>query len=440
MNIPIVAVIGLPNSGKSTFFNKVLERRAALTHEEAGTTRDRAYGLASWNGLSFYLVDTAGIVPRPDSPLEKNIQRQTNIAVDEADLIILMVDGKSMASSSDIAVAHKLQKSKKPVVLAVNKIDVRNAKTLTSAEAYRKLGLGPPFMTSSINGAGIGDLLDQVVNILKKDAKEEVDDYPDRLKVAFIGKPNVGKSSLINKLLKEDRLIVDAKAGTTRSSVEIPFESKGKKFVLVDTAGVKKKYKQDIDVEAAAMMQSLRTINHVDVALFVIDASERVTVQDQIISQRIIEQNKPLVVLLNKADQVSKEDQQKRLDILPHYFPQIWWAPVVFTSAQDGTGLDIALKFALEVQGAANREVDGVELDKFLDMMLEKHMPGKIEDERAPKIYNFKQIGVRPPTFRITVNFPNAIAPAWKKLFEKQFRLRFGLEGSPIIITYARKQ
>lgn len=439
MRIPIVAVIGLPNSGKSTFFNKVLERRAALTHNEAGTTRDRAYGLASWNGLSFYLVDTAGIVSRPDSPLEKNVQRQTAIAQEEADLIILMVDGRSNISSEDLAVAQRLQRSKKPIILAVNKIDFHNAKNEAQGETFRKLGLGTPYLMSSLNGSGMGDVLDQITENLKKNFDGTQEEFPGHLRVAFVGKPNVGKSSLINKLLKEDRLIVDSKAGTTRSTVEIPFESGGKKFVLVDTAGIKKKWKQDVDIEAAAMMQSLRMISQIDVALFVLDATDTITAQDQIISQKILEQDKPLIVILNKVDELTEEEQQKRLDLLPHYFPQIWWAPVIFTSAKKGTGLDRALQFAQDVSTAANREVDGTALDAFLDKMIEERMPGKMDDQRKPKLYNLKQIAVRPPTFKITVNFPNAFAPAWKKLFEKQFRLKFGFEGTPIIITYAKK-
>ncbi|HYC79447.1 MAG TPA: ribosome biogenesis GTPase Der [Candidatus Binatia bacterium] len=439
MRLPLVAIIGLPNSGKSTFFNKVLERRTALTHEEAGTTRDRAYGQTEWNGLGFYLVDTAGIIPRPNSPLEKNIQKQTAIAQEEADLIIMMVDGKTNPSTLDIDVARRLQKSKKPVILATNKIDVRNPKIVASASAYKKLGLGEPAMLSSVNGSGVGDLLDRITDALKKDFSGQKDEFKGYLRVAFLGKPNVGKSSLINKLLGEERLIVDSKAGTTRSTVEIPFERAGKKYVLIDTAGIKKKWKQDIDIEAAAMLQSLRTIGQIDVALFVVDATETITAQDQIIAQKIIEQDKPVVVLLNKIDKLSKEDQQKRLDILPHYFPQLWWAPVVFTSGMEGTGLELVLKFAYDVYNAANKELDTFEMDKFLEDMLKKHMPGKITDERAPKIYNLKQIAVRPPTFKLTVNFPRAIAPSWRKFFEKQFRLKFGLEGSPIIFKYAKK-
>ncbi len=439
MRLPLVAIIGLPNSGKSTFFNKVLERRAALTHKEAGTTRDRAYGIANWNGKSFYLVDTAGIINRPDSPLEKNIQRQTAIALEEADLIIFMVDSRTIPASQDMVVAQRLQKSKKPVILSTNKVDVRNAKTNASAGAYKKLGLGEPYLISSINGSGMGDLLDKIVEVLKEKFDGVAEEYPDRLKIAFIGKPNVGKSSLINNLLKEERLIVDAKAGTTRSTVEIPFEKGDKKYLLIDTAGIKKKWKQDVDIEAAAMLQSLKTISQIDVALFVVDASEAITSQDQIICQKILEQDRPVVLLLNKIDQLDEDEKQKRLDILPHYFPQLWWAPVVFTSAKENTGMDLVLKFAYDVFNAGNKEIDNVELDSFLDNILEKHMPGKMTDERSPKIYNLKQISVRPPTFKLTVNFPRAIAMSWRKFFEKQFRLKFGLEGSPIIFKYAKK-
>ncbi len=438
MRTPIVAIIGLPNNGKSTFFNKVLGRRSALTHKEAGTTRDRAYGLANWNGLSFYLVDTAGIVPRPDSPLEKNIQKQTMIALEEADMVILMVDAKTNPSSQDLDVANKLQKSRKPFMLIANKVDFRSSKAAAGGEIFRKLGLGQPYLTSSINGSGMGDALDRITEILTEKFKGEAAEH-EGIRVAFVGKPNVGKSSLINRLLGEDRLLVDAKAGTTRSTVEIPFEKGGKKFVLIDTAGIKKKWKQDVDIEAAAMMQSLRTISQIDVALFVVDASERMTAQDQIIMQRILEQDKPVVILMNKVDTMDKDEQQKRLDILPHYFPQLWWAPVIFTSGKTGTGLDIAIKFASDVYNKSNVELTVEELDAFLDKILSEHMPGKMDDERKPKIYNIKQIAVRPPTFKVAVNFPSAIAPSWRKLFEKQFRLKFGMEGSPIVFKYERK-
>jgi len=439
MKIPLVAIIGLPNSGKSTFFNKVLERRTALTHDIAGTTRDRAYGLATWGGMGFYLVDTAGIIPRTDSELEKNIQKQTEIAQEEADVIIIMVDGKTPPASSDRDVAKRLHKTKKPVILAVNKIDVHNAKTSANGESYRKLGLGTPYLMSSVNGSGMGDVLDQVVTELKRTFKAEAYEHKG-LRVAFLGKPNVGKSSLVNALLKEDRMLVDAKAGTTRSSVEIPFQRDGKDYVLIDTAGIKKKWKQEVDIEAAAMMQSLRIISQVDVGLFVLDATERITVQDQVISQNIIEENKPVVVLLNKVDMLDADAREKLMNILPDHFPQIWWAPVVFTSGKRGTNLDKVLELAQQSHDSANRMLENTQLDAFLDGILKDHMPGKIEDQRAPKIYNIKQLAVRPPYFKITVNFPNAFAQAWKKLLEKQFRLKFGFEGSPVIITYAKKE
>jgi len=439
MKIPLVAIIGLPNTGKSTFFNKVLESRKALTYPEAGTTRDRAYGKTSWNALDFFLIDTAGINPNPDSDLEKNVQRQTRIAIEEADMIILMVDGKTDPGSSDFHVAKDLNRSGKPVVIAANKIDARNTKSQTTASAYQKLGLGEPFLLSSINGSGMGDLLDAIVAKLKEHYPAERVEDSNSLKIAFIGKPNVGKSSLINALLKQDRLLVHNKAGTTRSTVEIPFEFNEKKFTLLDTAGIKKKWDQDHDVEAAAAIQAIRTIAQTDVALFVLDASAEITSQDQVIAQQILEQRKPAVILLNKIDLLTQEQQDHLLDILPDYFPQIWFLPVLFVSAKTYAGLDLLLKFAFDASIAAQREIQQEELDSFLDQMMEQHMPGKKDDQRAPKIYNIKQVGSNPPVFKLTVNFPAAIAEAWKKYFEKQFRLRFGFEGTPIEIRYIRK-
>ena len=450
MNIPLVAIIGLPNGGKSTFFNKVLSRRAALTYPEEGTTRDRAYGLTEWNGMAFYLIDTAGIRKQPDSELEKNIQKQTQIALDEADLIILVVDGKTEPSSKDFAVTKKLSQKDIPVVLAANKIDSRSAKTETSVSQYMKLGLGDPLAMSSVNGSGVGDVLDEVVEKLNpKFAIRNSKISDSGLRIAFLGKPNVGKSSLVNALLKEDRMLVHHEAGTTRSTVEIPFSAWGgsasggepteHKFLLLDTAGIKRKWDQDTDVEAAAAFQSIRTLNQTDVALFVLDANGEITVQDQIIGQNILDQEKSVIVLLNKIDLLDAAAKDRLLTKLPHHFPQLWFAPVVFVSAKTGEGLDQVLKLAQKAYASACKELSSEELDNFLEKILEEKMPGKKDDQRAPKIYNIKQIGSHPPVFKMIVNFPAAVAEAWKKWFEKQFRLKFGFEGTPIKIRYAKR-
>ncbi|HEV8601545.1 MAG TPA: ribosome biogenesis GTPase Der [Patescibacteria group bacterium] len=439
MKTPIVAIIGLPNTGKSTLFNKILEERKALTYPVAGTTRDRAYGLTSWNGFSFYLVDTAGIINNPNSDLEKNVQKQTAIAKQEADLILLLVDGQTPASSEDLRIASTITQSKTPAILAVNKIDVRNNKTETAAAAYLKLGLGQPHLVSSVNGSGIGDLLDALVIQLTERYPAETKDEEKGLRVAFVGKPNVGKSSLINALLKQERVLVHHEAGTTRSTVEIPFEHHGTKFILLDTAGIKKKWKQDTDVEAAAAFQAIRTTSLADVIFFTIDGSAEITAQDQIVAAQILEAQKSAVIVLNKIDLIDEQRQNHLLDILPDYFPQMWYFPVLFSSSKTGQGLDLLLKFAQEAASAAERELDQGELDNFLEKMLAENMPGKMEDQRAPKIYNLKQLGVKPPTFKMTVNFPAAVATAWKKFFEKQFRMKFGFEGTPIQIKYIKR-
>jgi GTP-binding protein len=322
--------------------------------------------------------------------------------------------------------------------MAVNKIDSRNHKTETAIADYQKLGLDL-FPTSAVNGAGLGDLLDAITDRLQE-FKIQIDEDPDRVKIAFVGKPNVGKSSLINALIKQERLLVHDQAGTTRSTVDIPFESDNHKFTLLDTAGIKKKWKQESDVEAAAAFQSIKTLTQTDVALFVVDASEEIKVADQAVAEDILAQSKPVVVLLNKIDKLTPDQRDHLLDILPDYLPQLWFAPVLFASALTSQGLDMLLKLAYDAYQTSDREIPPEELDKFLDKILEEHMPGKMDDERAPKIYNIKQAGTRPPVFRVTVNFPSAIADAWKRFFEKQFRLRFGFEGAPIIIRYIRKQ
>src|SRR5258708_4591711 len=439
MRTPLVAIVGLPNSGKSTLFNKILERRAALTYPEAGTTRDRAYGLTAWNGFSFYLIDTAGIVNRPDSELEKNVQKQTQIAADEADIILLVVDGKTPPTSDDLRIASNLNKTGKKIILAANKIDARNTKNETSGQTYQKLGLGDPYLISSINGSGVGDVLDGIVEQLKEQfEKLQYEELPG-IKIAFIGKPNVGKSSLINALLQQERLLVHDKAGTTRSVVEVPFSHAGQEFVLLDTAGIKKKWQQDTDVEAAAAFQSIRTITQTDVVFFVLDASSEITVQDQAIAADILDAGKAVVILLNKIDRVSKEDQDKFLDALPNFLPQMWYVPVLFTSAKTSQGMDLLLKFGCDVLATSDKQIDQEDLNAFLQKLLQENTPGKMDDEREPKFYGLKQIGIRPPAFKMTVNFPSAIADAWKRWFEKQLRLKFGFEGTPIIIRYIRK-
>jgi GTP-binding protein len=439
MKIPLVAIIGLPNSGKSTLFNKILERRAALTYPEAGTTRDRAYGLTSWNGFSFFLIDTAGIVNKPESELEKNVQKQTAIAREEADLILLVVDGKTPPTSKDLPIAAELNRTGKPIVLVANKIDARNTKSESSAQEYQKLGLGTVFPTSAVNGVGVGDLLDQIVLELKEKFEQKTAEEPTGIKVAFVGKPNVGKSSLINSLLKQERLLVHDKAGTTRSVVEVPFTHQGTDFVLLDTAGIKKKWQQDSDVEAAAAFQSIRTITQTDVVFFVVDASSDITVQDQNIASDILDAGKAVVIILNKIDLLDKETQDNFLDRLPNYLPQMWFVPVLFTSTSTGQGIDLLLKFAVDVLNTSKKEVDQSEMDQFLQKIMAENMPGKMEDQREPKIYGIKQIGISPPTFKLTVNFPAAIANSWKRWFEKQFRLKFGFEGTPIFIRYLKK-
>ncbi|MBX4191402.1 MAG: ribosome biogenesis GTPase Der [Candidatus Doudnabacteria bacterium] len=440
MRIPLVAIVGLPNSGKSTLFNKILERRTALTYPTAGTTRDRAYGLTNWNSMPFYIIDTAGIVNRPDSELEKNVQKQTQIAADEADIILLVVDGKTPPTTEDLRIASQLNKTGKKVILAANKIDSRNVRTDIAAQSYEKLGLGNPYAISAANGIGTGDLLDAIVLKLKEDFGNLEHEEHEGVKIAFIGKPNVGKSSLINALLKQERLLVHDKAGTTRSVVEIPFEDNGNKFVLLDTAGIKKKWQQDSDVEAAAAFQSIRTITQTDVIFFVLDGEAEITVQDQAIAADILDAGKPVVLLLNKIDKLSKEQQDQFLEILPNYLPQMWYIPVLFTSAKTAQGMDLLLKFALDVLSTSDKQIDQEMLTEFLQKTLEENKPGKMDDEREPKFYGFKQIGIRPPAFRMVVNFPSAIADSWKKWFEKQFRLKFGFEGTPVFIRFIRKQ
>ncbi|OGE74399.1 MAG: ribosome biogenesis GTPase Der [Candidatus Doudnabacteria bacterium RIFCSPHIGHO2_02_FULL_42_25] len=439
MKTPLVAIIGLPNSGKSTLFNKILGRRAALTYPEAGTTRDRAYGLSDWNGLSFILIDTAGIDIRANSDLEKNVQKQTQIAKDEADLILLLVDGKTPLGSKDLQVGADLNRSGKVIVLAANKIDARNTKIEALASEYQKLGLGDPLLVSAVNGTGVGDLLDQVVEKLKAAGFGLQTDDNSGIRVAFVGKPNVGKSSLINALIKQERLLVHDQAGTTRSVVEIPFTHEGQDFILLDTAGIKKKWQQDSDVAAAAAFQSIRTITQTDVVFFVIDATTEITTQDQSISSDILDAGKAVVLILNKIDKLSKENQNKFVDNLPNYLPQMWYVPVIFTSATAGTGMDLLLKFAKDVLDTSKKQIDQTELDDFLQKILAENMPGKMEDQREPKIFSLRQIGILPPTFKLTVNFPAAIAESWKRWFEKQFRLKFGYEGTPVLMRYFRK-
>lgn len=322
----------------------------------------------------------------------------------------------------------------------MNKIDTRNTKTETQAQAYLKLGLGPVFPTSSVNGAGLGDALDEIVLKLKDKFDQASAEEAAGLKIAFVGKPNVGKSSLINALIKQERLLVHDQAGTTRSTVEIPFAHEGKQFILLDTAGIKKKWDQDSDVAAAAAFQSIRAISQTDVALFVIDASTEISFQDQVIAENILEEKKPAVILLNKIDLLTSAAQQNLLDVLPNYLPQMWYLPVLFVSAKTSQGLDLLLNFAQEAFAAATRQIEQIELDQFLAKILAENMPGKMEDQRAPQLYSLTQIAINPPTFKMTVNFPAAIAEAWKKWLEKQFRMKFHFEGTPIQIKYIRKQ
>ncbi|MCQ2211050.1 MAG: ribosome biogenesis GTPase Der [Paludibacteraceae bacterium] len=434
----LVAIVGRPNVGKSTLFNRLTQTRRAIVNEEAGTTRDRQYGKVEWCGQEFSIVDTGGWVVNSDDIFEEEIRKQVKIAIEEADVILFVVDVMSGVTDLDEQVAQILRRNKKPVILICNKVDNIDAQYY-SAEFY-KLGLGDPSNISSISGSGTGDLLDLVLKALPKKVEEtEEDDLP---RFAVVGRPNAGKSSIINAFIGEDRYIVTDIAGTTRDSTNTRFSKFGFDFYLVDTAGIRKKGKVTEDLEYFSVIRSIRSIEDSDVCILMIDATRGIEAQDMNIVQLIQKNKKGIVVCINKWDLITNKDSKSTLTMekaVRERFAPFDDFPIIFTSAVTKQRIFKVLETAKEVYDNKKRKVSTSKLNEFFLPIIENYPPPSIKGKYIKIKYVSQIPDTQIPTFVFYANLPQYVKEPYKRFLENKLREEWNFTGTPINIFIRQK-
>ncbi|CAM1348468.1 ribosome biogenesis GTPase Der [Tenacibaculum insulae] len=431
----IVAIVGRPNVGKSTLFNRLVQRREAIVDSVSGVTRDRHYGKSEWNGKEFSVIDTGGYVVGSDDIFEGEIRKQVQLAIDEADIIVFVVDVEQGITPMDEAVAKILRQVKKPLIMAVNKVD--NAMRDADAVEFYNLGLGDYFTISSINGSGTGELLDAVAEVIPEEEEVEVDELP---RFAIVGRPNAGKSSFINALIGEDRNIVTNIAGTTRDSIDTKYNRFGFEFNLVDTAGIRKKSKVKEDLEFYSVMRAVRAIEHCDVAVLVVDATRDFEGQDEKIFWLAEKNKKGIVILVNKWDLVEKQtntmrdfEAQIRRKIAP--FTDV---PIIFTSVLTKQRIFKAIETAVEVFENRKRRVQTSKLNETMLEILDQNPPPATKGKYI-KIKYCMQLPTHTPQFAFFANLPQYIRDPYRRYLENQLRQHYNFNGVPIIIYFRQK-
>lgn len=434
---PLVAIVGRPNVGKSMLFNKLTGQRLSIVEDTPGVTRDRLYAPCEWLGRKFDLVDTGGIEPRTDDEILLFMRTQAEIAIQNATVIIFLCDIKTGLTASDQEVANMLLKSGKPVVLAVNKMD-QTGPTNPDIYEFYNLGLGDPIAVSAVHGHGTGDLLDACLDYFPPEDEEEED--PDVIKVAIIGKPNVGKSSLVNRILGEERVIVSNVAGTTRDAVDSFFENEKGKYLLIDTAGMRKKSKVDDRVEKFSVLRGTMAIERCDVCLILIDANEGVTEQDTKVAGLAHDAGKACIIVVNKWDAVEKDGKtmDKMREDIRRDLSYMTYAPILFISALTGQRVDRLFDLINYVnEQAAMRITTGMLNNVLADATARVQPP--TDRGRRLKIYYMTQVGVKPPHFVCFCNNAELFHFSYQRYLENQIRTTFGLEGTPIKLTVREK-
>jgi GTPase len=434
--LPIVAIVGEPNVGKSTLLNKIAGHRIAVTSEVAGTTRDRQYVDSSWNGVNFTLVDTAGVTFGKKQELEAELTQQIDHAIKEADLILFVADGKLSAETIDHKAIVKFRNTKKPVVLAVNKMDSA-AKLREFGDEFKRLGIKAIFPVSSTTGRGLGDLLDHVAAELKKLPQAPQPKIPG-IAVSIVGKPNVGKSSMLNKIVDSDRVVVSSLAGTTRTSIDVSTTIDGQVYTFIDTAGLKRKSYRQSQPDVYSVFQTFKSIRKSDVVIFMIDATETITKQDQVIAGEILELAKGVVIVANKMDKYEGEKKELQ-DYISSHFPFLWFAPVFFASSLEDDNFNEIIKALKPIYEARNKTVPQEDIDALLNATLKKNPPRRMLDQKAPKVYGLEQIGTNAPMFELIVNHPAAISAQYKRYLEKEIIKKLEFWGTPIKLHLRKK-
>ena len=434
---PTVAIIGKPNVGKSTFFNYIVGSRISIVEDTPGVTRDRVYAETNWRGRNFTVVDTAGIEPESDDTIISQMREQAKIAIDIADVILFLTDVKQGVTAADQEIAIMLKKSKKPVVLVCNKADNMSRDRNEIYEFYN-LGMGEPYPVSAANALGIGDVLDALYENFPEKSDDEDDD--GRIKVAVIGKPNVGKSSLINKILGENRTIVSNIAGTTRDAIDTEYENEYGKYVLIDTAGIRRKSKVSESIEKFSIMRTLLAIERADVCLMMIDANEGVTDQDAKIAGEAHEAGKGIIIVVNKWDEYEKETgtlEKYKKDIYAK-LSYLSYAPVIFISAKTGQRVDKLFNMINNVAEQNAMRVSTATLNQVINEAIAIVQPPTDKGKRLKILYG-TQVSTKPPTFVILVNNKELFHFSYERYLVNQIRKEFGLEGTPVRIIAREK-
>ncbi|MEF7437261.1 ribosome biogenesis GTPase Der [Paenibacillus lautus] len=433
---PVVAIVGRPNVGKSTIFNRLIGDRLAIVEDKPGITRDRIYGSAEWNGKAFSVIDTGGIEIDGDDMILKSIRMQAELAIEEADVIVFMCDAKTGVTQSDEEVAQILFRSGKPVILSVNKVD--NLKRADDIYEFYSLGFGDPVGISGSHGTGIGDLLDVVVENLPELEDDEYDE--DVIRVALIGRPNVGKSSLVNAILGEERVIVSDVAGTTRDAIDTPFEKDGQRYVLIDTAGMRKRGKVYETTEKYSVMRAMRAIERADVVLVLINGEEGIIEQDKHIAGYAYEAGKASLFVVNKWDMVEKDDKtmQHFEKKIRDHFLFMTYAPVVFLSAKTKQRLQKLLPVVKHVADQHSLRVQTHLLNDVISDAIAINPPPTDKGRRLRINYS-TQVAVKPPTMVVFVNDPELMHFSYERYLENKIRAAFDFEGTPIRIFTRRK-
>ncbi len=435
MSKPVVAIVGRPNVGKSTIFNRVVGERVSIVEDIPGVTRDRIYSSADWLTHEFNIIDTGGI-DLSDEPFLEQIRQQAEIAMDEADVIIFLVNGRDGVTTQDEQVAKILYRTKKPVILAVNKIDNPDMRHLVFD--FYQLGMGEPYPISGSHGLGIGDLLDEVAKNFPQDDQEE---YPDDvIKFSLIGRPNVGKSSLVNSFLGEERVIVSDIAGTTRDAIDTQYEYDGQPYVIIDTAGMRKKGKVYETTEKYSVLRALRAIERSDVVLVVLNAEEGIQEQDKKIAGYAHEAGKGVIIIVNKWDAVEKDE--KTMNVMTRkireHFLFLDYAPILFVSAISGKRVHNILEIVNRVNDNHARRIQSSILNEVIEDAVAMN-PAPTDKGRRLRLYYVTQVAIKPPTFVVFVNEPELMHFSYERFLQNRIRDSFDFEGTPLrLITRAR--
>ena len=437
MGKPTVAIIGKPNVGKSTFFNYIVGSRISIVEDTPGVTRDRVYAETNWRGRNFTVVDTAGIEPESEDIIISQMRDQAKIAIDIADVIIFLTDVKQGVTAADQEIALMLKKSKKPVVLVCNKAD-NMSKDRNDIYEFYNLGVGEPYPVSAANALGIGDVLDAIYD--KFPEQQEGEDEDDKIKVAVIGKPNVGKSSLINKILGENRTIVSSIAGTTRDAIDTEYENQYGKYVLIDTAGIRRKSKVTESIEKFSIMRTLLAIERADVCLMMIDANEGVTEQDAKIAGEAHEAGKGIIIVVNKWDEYEKETGtlEKYKKEVYNKLSYLSYAPIIFISAKTGQRVDKLFSMINHVAEQNAMRISTAVLNQVINEAIALVQPPTDKGKRLKILYG-TQASTKPPTFVIFVNNKELFHFSYERYLVNQIRKEFGLEGTPVRIIAREK-